>query len=253
MIIKYIYIIIFFLFFILVIQNKKEFFINKHTNHTTILNTTNPTYNTNQNIICLLGDSVFSNEKYVKHNENILYILTHTIPNQYKIINYAKDYSRLNNLDTQIHKLNSFFQDYKYTIPKIYIFISIGGNDILNINKTNSAYYNFHLLNNLFYSFLNKIYYIFYLLHSHNIYNYKIFVCNIYFINDTNFINKFYYYFYFVKYWNYLIHKHTYIGYDILDLHTHIQNSSDLVYDIEPSKIGGNKIVLLMYEKIITQ
>lgn len=81
--------------------------------------------NDSENTIVLMGDSILKNNVYVAKDKSVEDILKQ----QYKgkLINLAKDNSTVSDIYDQINKLNSDLNNRNTTI-----FVSIGGNDILN-------------------------------------------------------------------------------------------------------------------------
>ena len=78
--------------------------------------------------IILLGDSILDNKIYVKKNESIEYLLRES-PN--KILFLAKDNSFISDVLLQMNQIEKDVYD-----KKNLIFLSIGGNDILDSIKT---------------------------------------------------------------------------------------------------------------------
>lgn len=81
--------------------------------------------NDSENTIVLMGDSILKNNVYVAKDKSVEDILKQ----QYKgkVINLAKDNSTVSDIYDQINKLNPELNSRNTTI-----FVSIGGNDILN-------------------------------------------------------------------------------------------------------------------------
>lgn len=82
-------------------------------------------FENSENPIVLMGDSILKNNVYVAKDKSVEDILNQ----QYngKIINLAKDNSTVSDIYIQINELNSNLNNRNTTI-----FVSIGGNDILN-------------------------------------------------------------------------------------------------------------------------
>ena len=82
-------------------------------------------FSQDQKHIVLLGDSVLNNSNYVKENESIEQMLNAQTETQ--IISLAQDGAVLQEIFAQIDKIPLEFDK-----PTTYIFLSIGGNDLLN-------------------------------------------------------------------------------------------------------------------------
>ena len=79
---------------------------------------------TNNDNVILLGDSILNNSNYVQADKSVVDILKSKLS---KVINLAKDGATINDLYAQLDKIPV---DLNKT--DTYIFISAGGNDILN-------------------------------------------------------------------------------------------------------------------------
>lgn len=82
-------------------------------------------FDNSEKTIVLLGDSILKNNVYVAKDKSVEDILTQ----QYngKIINLAKDNSTIEDVNAQLNELNPELNNRNTTI-----FVSMGGNDILN-------------------------------------------------------------------------------------------------------------------------
>ncbi len=80
-----------------------------------------------KNFVILLGDSIFQNEGYVKDENTIEYKLK----NKMNSLVLAKDDSRIEDIITQYNEIPEDLNE-----PNTYLFISIGGNDLLNYYVT---------------------------------------------------------------------------------------------------------------------
>ena len=76
-----------------------------------------------KNFVILIGDSIFQNEGYVKDENTIEYKLK----NKMNSLVLAKDDSRIEDIMTQYNEIPEDLNE-----PNTYLFISIGGNDLLN-------------------------------------------------------------------------------------------------------------------------
>ena len=82
------------------------------------------TFTTNNTTIILMGDSVLNNSKYVSAKKSVFDILQTKTKN---VFNYAKDGATIDDLYQQLDKI-----PLELNTDKTNIFISAGGNDILN-------------------------------------------------------------------------------------------------------------------------
>lgn len=179
--------------------------------------------NKHTNII-LLGDSILKNDNYVDKNKNVEHILS-TIFNG-KIYNYARDNATIFSIYYQINSISNDLNN-----KNTHIFISIGGNDILN--NPNILYDNYDL-EKIIDRYKNALQNI-----SIKFNNCQIYLLNIYYPKN----NKYEIYKNITSKWNDFISsyakEHNFIAVNISTIMNHKQ---DFVYDIEPSSIGSEKI-----------
>lgn len=188
----------------------KETFDNNNTNYSNKIN---------NKILILIGDSMLNNANYVFYNDSIPGLIKNRVPNA---IILAKDGSTINDVYYQLDKISN-----KYDNKNTYLFLSIGGNDILNKyyekNYTiNSIYRQFENLVNAIKAKLPQV---------------NLFVLNLYYPQNY-FYEKYYIE---ITKWNNIIEKNN--KYKILNTNNLIRNKEDIVYEIEPSESGGEKIV----------
>ena len=169
----------------------------------------------NSGTYILLGDSILNNSNYVKENENIESKFNDNA------INLAEDNANLFTIESQINKLNDL------PINKTdKIVLSVGGNDLLanrNINDLKIQY------TNLLDQIKNKF-----------PYN-EIILLDIYYPDEKNYKN----YYGVITQWNNFIlsfkNKQVKIA-----LISEIISQDDLIFNIEPSSLAGQKIVNLI-------
>lgn len=184
---------------------------------------------TNKEIIILLGDSVLNNSNYVPEGKSVVDILKTKSNN---VLNFAKDGATISDLYTQLDKIPIDLNN-----SDTYIFISAGGNDILN-KRTDL---NEIEIKNLFDSYLNFIKALKVKLGS-----VKINILNLYLPTNPRYLT----YKNSIIQWNNLIDLNSNkIGlmYNIIDLYSLLDKTSDFVYDIEPSETGSEKIANIIY------
>jgi lysophospholipase L1-like esterase len=182
----------------------------------------------NNNII-LIGDSVLNNSAYVPSGKSVFDNLKEKTSN---VFNFAKDGATIQDCYAQLDNISSNFNN-----TNTYVFISIGGNDILNKRGQLSS----EEINSLFQQFLSFIDALNVKLGSVNLN-----ICNLYLPSDPRFQN----YKSSIDQWNILIKENSNrIGamYNILDLYSLLNTPNDFIYSIEPSPDGSVKIANLIY------
>lgn len=184
---------------------------------------------TPSNNIILIGDSVLNNAAYVPPGKAVLDYLKQKTNN---VFNFAKDGSTIQDAIDQILNIPPNFNN-----SNSYFFISVGGNDILNLRNmlTNSE------IDVLFSKYIQLIDTIKLKFGGVNIN-----VCNLYLPSDPRYLN----YKPSIDYWNQLIQKNSNrIGamYNVVDLFNLLNTPNDFIYGIEPSKDGSVKIANIIY------
>jgi hypothetical protein len=181
---------------------------------------------TNNNNIILMGDSVLNNSNYVPEGKSVYDNLKTKLNN---VLNVAKDGATINDLYLQLDKI-----PIELNSSETFIFISAGGNNILN-KQTNTDIVQ---LFNSYMDFLNAL--------RAKLNNVKINIMNLYLPANPRFQS----YKKSIDQWNKLINKYSSkVGemYNVVDLNSLLTNTTDFVYDIEPSESGSEKIATLIY------
>ena len=188
--------------------------------------------------IVLMGDSIFKNNTYVKRGKSVEDILK-TLYNG-KIINLAKDDEVIKDIYTQINKLPIELNNTNTTI-----FVSIGGNDILNkyVYSETTDVNNFEKLNVIYLNYkdaLSKL--------REKFPNPKIMLSNLYYPQSVKYLR----YRELIKKWNDLLFEYqddpiNKIN-DILDVSLLMTDINDFSLCIEPSETGGMKIAKQIIE-----
>lgn len=183
--------------------------------------------------IILLGDSILNNKSYVSPKKSIVEIIEDTKSGQTYC--YARDSARIFDVYKQIELIKIKINDY--------IFLSIGGNDILNYfeNCNNDDCF----IDNNINIFLSSIFDIYKdLVQSINIRfpNNKIYLLDIYYPID----NKYSSYYSIIYKWNNMLyefasHNNNNIS-GVLKISSIFTSKTDFIFDIEPSETGGHKI-----------
>jgi len=183
---------------------------------------------TNNNTVILMGDSVLNNTNYVFTGNSVYYYLKKKLNN---VINLAKDGATISDLYTQLDKIPVDLNN-----TDTYIFISAGGNDILNKRTeltTNEIIRLFDTYMDFFKALRAKLG------------STKINIINLYLPINPRFQS----YKTSIEQWNQLINQYSNkIGemYNVLDLYSLLTTPEDFVYDIEPSESASNKIANLI-------
>lgn len=184
---------------------------------------------TNNNNIVLIGDSVLNNSNYVPSGKSVTDILKLKSQN---VFDFAKDGATISDCYIQLDKISTDLNK-----SETYIFISAGGNDILNkggqltsedIRKLFNDYMNF--IKALRVKFSSA----------------KINILNLYMPSNPRYQS----YKSSIEQWNTLIQEYSSkIGepYNVIDLSTLLTSPQDFVYDIEPSETASEKIANLIY------
>jgi len=184
---------------------------------------------TNNDNIVLIGDSILNNSAYVPKNKSVADILKMKTEN---VFNYAKDGATLQDCYEQLDHIPE-----KLNTNNTYIFISIGGNDILN----NRGKLNSTEIRKLFDSYLSLINDI-----RVKFSQAKINILNLYIPTNKAFQS----YKESIDQWNGLIKDYSNKAgamYNIIYLNTLFIEPEDFVYNIEPSEVGSKKIAEAIY------
>jgi lysophospholipase L1-like esterase len=183
---------------------------------------------TSDNVV-FIGDSVLNNSKYVGEKKSVFEILKTKIQNVY---NFAQDGATITDCYSQLDKISSDLNS-----SNTFIFISVGGNNILNERNQMTTEAVKELFNKLL-EFIRSV--------KSKLPNVKINVFNMY--QPTN--PRYKTYKSIIDQWNRLIEENTgKVGtlYNVIDLHSLLNNSNDFVYEIEPSEDASKKIANIIY------
>jgi lysophospholipase L1-like esterase len=186
---------------------------------------TNNTNNTTHNIV-LIGDSMLNNSAYVLSGQSIPELISKDLANKTGITlyNFAKDGATINDCYYQLDTISSDLNN-----SNTYIFISIGGNNILNSRtKMDSA-----AIINLFNQYIELIKSI-----KTRVPNAQLIVLNLYFPVNSHYKS----YYDAIDRWNKLLEDNTFLGYKLIQTNKLLVIEDDFAYDIEPSFKGGKKI-----------
>ena len=179
--------------------------------------------NNNNSTIILIGDSILNNTNYILTQGK-------SVPDLIKAGNndthlFAKDHAVITDCYTQIEQIPAE-NDTKNT----YIFVSAGGNNILN-GRTNLSNEMVDSFFQQYSTLLNSL--------KTNFQNSQIYLLNLYYPLDSRFTNLYP----FIDQWNSLLSEFA-DNNDLKIIQTNkmIVSKDDLTNAIEPSETGGNKI-----------
>jgi lysophospholipase L1-like esterase len=184
---------------------------------------------TNNNNVILMGDSVLNNANYVPSGKSVYDRLKTKLS---KVINVAKDGATINDLYGQLDKIPVDLNK-----SDTYIFISAGGNDILN-KRTELSSNDIRRLFDMYMEFLKAL--------RTKLGSVNVNIINLYLPTNPRYQS----YKTSVEQWNKLINESSNkVGemYNIVDLYALLTSPNDFVYDIEPSESASDKISYLIY------
>ena len=187
------------------------------------------TNNENNHNIVLIGDSVLNNSNYVPSGKSVVDNLkTQTT----KVFNFAKDGATINDSYSQLDKI-----PLELNKTETYIFISAGGNDILN-KRGQLTTPEIRRLFDTYMEFIKSV--------RTKFGSAKINLLNLYLPSNP----RYQAYKSSIDQWNQLIKEYSSkIGemYIVINLDTLLTTPEDFVYDIEPSETGSRKIANAIY------
>ena len=184
---------------------------------------------TNNDNIVLIGDSVLNNSNYVPSWKSVVDALKSKTQN---VFNFAKDGATISDCYGQLDKI-----PIELDKAETYVFISAGGNDILNKRgQLTSA--EIRKLFNDYMDFIKAL--------RVKLTTAKINILNLYIPANPRYQS----YKSSIDQWNQLIKEYSSkIGemYNVINLDTLLTTNADFVYDIEPSESASEKIANVIY------
>jgi hypothetical protein len=183
----------------------------------------------NKNII-LLGDSIFKNNAYVPYGLSIESQLENNAQGQ-EVLCLAQDNSSITDVCEQVEEIPE-----DYNNRRTHIFLSVGGNDILQnyVYKYND-YDNMEILKACFTEYKKLIKTIQGIMPEANLT-----ILDIYYPNKSRFKS----FYHVISEWNKLIYDYAKRNnIRVIKISNILTNADDFSFAIEPSAIGGNKIV----------
>jgi hypothetical protein len=184
---------------------------------------------TNNDKIVLIGDSILNNSNYVPSGKSVVDILKTKTQN---VFNFAKDGATISDCYGQLDKIPT-----ELNTTETYVFISAGGNDILNKRgQLTSA--EIRKLFNDYMDFVKAL--------RVKLGSAKINILNLYMPANPRYQS----YKSSIDQWNQLIKEYSSkIGemYTVVGLDGLLTTPNDFVYDIEPSETASEKIANVIY------
>jgi lysophospholipase L1-like esterase len=184
---------------------------------------------TNNDNIVLIGDSVLNNSNYVPSGKSVVDVLKSKTQN---VFDFAKDGATISDCYGQLDKIST-----ELNKSETYVFISAGGNDILNKRgQLTSA--EIRKLFNDYMDFIKAL--------RVKFTTAKINILNLYIPANPRYQS----YKSSIDQWNQLIKEYSSkIGemYNVINLDTLLTTTGDFVYDIEPSESASQKIANVIY------
>jgi hypothetical protein len=195
-------------------------------------NTYKESFNSDKQTFILLGDSILKNDSYVSDGESLHYLLLERTNK--KTFCYAVDDSKIIDVYKQIDEI-----PYELNTTRTTIFLSIGGNDILqNFVENNKNNNNKNDLVTIFSEYTNLIKSI-----QNKFPNANIVLLDIYYPSNL----KYKQYHEIIDEWNNMIYDFSRESNNnitsVLKISNILRQDEDFTLDIEPSAIGSKKIV----------
>jgi hypothetical protein len=182
-----------------------------------------------ENII-LLGDSIFKNNAYVSYGSSVEAQLKNKAQGQ-DLLCLAQDNSSITDVYKQVEEIPE-----EYNSRGTRIFLSVGGNDILeNYIYDYNDVDNMEILNNSFTEYKKLIKTI-----QSKMSEAKLTLLDIYYPDNNRFKN----FYPLINEWNKLIYEYAKTNnIQVIKISNILTNADDFSFAIEPSAAGGNKIV----------
>ena len=190
-------------------------------------------FSNNLNLI-FLGDSIFKNDTYVSDNKSVGDLLYDTYGKDTVKI-YAKDGATINDVTQQIYLI----KPKKYNNNQTHIFVSMGGNNIIEEYIENISDIT---LEKLFQYYKNQISRL-----KKRLPKAKIYLVTIYYPMDI----PYYFYYGIIKSWNNkVINYGKKENLSVMRLDKFFKSAGDFTYSIEPS-VKGSQIILTQVNNLV--
>ena len=191
-----------------------------------------------EDTIILIGDSILKNDLYVSNNSSIEHLINQ---NDVTCINFAQDGAVITDCFYQLEKIPPNLNNKQTTV-----YLSVGGNDIIErYIERNIPTKNTDPLNKMFHNYKKLVKSI-----QTKMDLSKLILIDIYYPPET-FYKK---YHGIINKWNNMLYKYASTQknniYEVLKVSEIMNQKMDFVYAIEPSEIGGEKIVDLIMDNM---
>jgi hypothetical protein len=191
---------------------------------------TNNNNNNNSRNVVLIGDSMLNNSNYVYQGESVPDLLSKKLVGNATVYNFAKDGATIADCYSQLDKTFVDLNSAKTTI-----FVSCGGNNILNSRQTEKID-----VTNLFAEYSELIKSI-----KSRVPNADLYVLNLYMPANGHYTS----YKATIDQWNQLINDNaSVLGYSVLKTDDLLVAEEDFVYGVEPSLKGGTKLASKLFD-----
>jgi hypothetical protein len=185
-------------------------------------------YTNNDNIV-LIGDSVLNNAKYVPPGKTVLDALKPKLQN---IHSFAEDGATITDGYMQLNKIS-----FDFNKPTTHLFISAGGNNMLNHIDHSDP----NAVSELFNKYLQFIKSV-----KTKLPDVKLNLLNLYLPPHPQYKS----YKESIDQWNKLLQNHSKeadLQYNVIDIHSLLTGANDFVDEIEPSEFASQKIASAIY------
>ena len=172
---------------------------------------------TNSPVYICIGDSILNNENYVGTNNSVIYKLSKHI----NILNVSTDNAKVDDVMKQISNIHS-------DEPNKSVILSVGGNNLLDMEDGYTVYGQYTIV-------------VRYILKNIVSGNGKLYLVNLYYTKDKQ-MDIFHPV---ILSWNSLLEtlSKDYSNIRLVDISTRLVDAKDFTHVIEPSVLGGEKIV----------
>ena len=201
--------------------------INNFNFYETFTNNNNNNSQKSQNVV-LIGDSMLNNSAFVEQGQSVADILSNQLAGKATVYNFAKDGATIADCYAQLDKISSNLNNSNATI-----FVSCGGNNILNSRSPTDSNY----ITDLFGQYSELLKSVKVVASSANA---GIYVLNLYTPTSGHYTS----YHSAIDQWNQLLDDNaSSLGYTVVKTSSLLTVDEDFTYGIEPSYKGGKKLV----------
>ena len=201
--------------------------LNNFNFYETFTNNNNNNSQKSQNVV-LIGDSMLNNSAFVEQGQSVADILSNQLAGKATVYNFAKDGATIADCYAQLDKISSNLNNSNATI-----FVSCGGNNILNSRSPTDSNY----ITDLFGQYSELLKSVKVVASSANA---GIYVLNLYTPTSGHYTS----YHSAINQWNQLLDDNaSSLGYTVVKTSSLLTVDEDFTYGIEPSYKGGKKLV----------